>query len=127
MPRGFILDIGRHFPTWRRKKIKTRSPRESGMRNTRFVLTPLVCAGAMFFAANVVRADDDCQKRTIKADHNLHEAIKKHGPQSPEAEHWRQELAASRSFCWDHDKRWWDEDAHQWRTEHSWDDHDHEH
>jgi hypothetical protein len=98
------------------------------MRNVRFVWAPLVCAGALFLAtASVVRADDDCQKRTIKADHNLHEAIKKHGPESPEAAHWRQELAAARSFCWEHDKRWWDEDAHKWHTDHDWDDHDHDH
>lgn len=74
--------------------------------------------------SHVLRSDDVCQKRTINADHNLHEAIKNHGPKSPEAGHWRQELAAARSFSWDHDKRSWDEDAQQWRTEHSSDDHD---
>ena len=74
-----------------------------------------------------VRADDDCQKRTIKADQNLHEAIAKHGPQSSEAEHWRSELAAARSYCWEHNHRWWDEDTHSWHNEHDWDDHDHNH
>jgi hypothetical protein len=88
----------------------------------------MVFAGAILSAgASIVRADDDCQKRTAKADHNLHEAIEKHGAQSPQAGHWRSELASARSYCWDHDHRWWDEDGHRWHTEHDWDDHDHEH
>jgi hypothetical protein len=90
-------------------------------------LAPLALGGAFMLAtAGTVRADDDCQKRTIKADHKLHEAIEKHGPDSPDARHWREELATARSYCWEHGHRWWDEDAHQWRTEH-WDDHDHDH
>jgi hypothetical protein len=94
----------------------------------RLFSAPIVLAGALLFAgASVVRADDDCQKRTIKADHNLHEAIKKHGPQSPEAEHWRSELATVRSYCWEHSHRWWDEDNHRWHTEQDWDAHDHDH
>jgi hypothetical protein len=98
------------------------------MRNARFVLAPVVCAGVMLFATtSVLHADDDCQKRTTKADHNLHEAIKKHGPDSPEAAKWRHELIEARSFCWDHGKRWWDEDAHRWHTEQDWDEHDHDH
>jgi hypothetical protein len=98
------------------------------MRNARFVLAPLVCAGAIVFGAgSMARADDDCQKRTIKADHNLHEAIKKHGPESPEAEKWRHELVETRSYCWEHNKRWWDEDAHRWHSDRDWDDHDHDH
>lgn len=54
----------------------------------------------MFATLSAVRADDDCQKRTAQADHNLHEAIQKYGPQSSQAEHWRSELAAARSYCW---------------------------
>ncbi len=96
------------------------------MRSIRFACAPVVIAGALFFlGSSAVRADDDCQKRTIKADHKLHEAIEKHGVRSPEADHWRAELATARSYCWDHDHRWWDEDTQQWRSEH-WDDHDHD-
>jgi len=98
------------------------------MRSLRFVLAPMVFAGAILFASTtIVRADDDCQKRTAKADHNLHEAIQKHGVNSSQAEHWRQELAAARSYCWEHDHRWWDEDGHRWHTDHDWDEHDHDH
>ena len=73
------------------------------------------------------RADEDCQKRIMKADHNLHESIEKHGPQSPQAEHWRHELAEARSWCWEHSHRWWDEDDHRWHDQRDWDDHDHAH
>lgn len=94
----------------------------------RFLTAPVLLAGALALAgASVVRADDDCQKHTIKADHNLHEAIKKHGPNSPEAEHWRSELAAARSFCWEHEHKWWDEDGNRWHTDKDWDVHDHDH
>lgn len=97
------------------------------MRFLRGVLAPLVLTGVVSLAgATALRADDECQKRTIKADHKLHDAIAHHGWQSPEAQHWREELAAARAYCWDHDHRWWDEDAHRWHTEHDWDDHDHD-
>jgi len=83
-------------------------------------------AGFLAFSSTPVRADD-CQSKTEKIDHNLHEAIAHHGPDSKEAAHWRDELAAQRERCWNADHRWWDEDAHKWRTEHDWDAHDHDH
>ena len=95
------------------------------MRKVSSVLAPALFVGSVLFVGTtLVRADDDCQKRTINADHKLHEAIEHHGPNSPQAQHWRQELAESRSYCWDHNHRWWDEDTHHWRTDHDWDDHD---
>jgi len=93
---------------------------------SRAVITGLFFAAALFFAAPKASAED-CQKRIIKADHNLHEAIEHHGAESREAEHARHELAEARSWCWDHDHRWWDVDAGRWRTEHDWDEHDHDH
>ena len=91
------------------------------------VVAPLALGAAfLLVAAGPVRAEDDCQKRTAHADHKLHEAIEHHGYQSAEAQHWRQELAEARSYCWEHDHRWWDEDTHQWRSEHNWDEHDHD-
>ena len=60
------------------------------------MLAPVALTGVLFLTgAGPVRADDDCQKRTMKADHNLHQAIEKHGPNSPEAEHARSELSAA--------------------------------
>jgi hypothetical protein len=91
------------------------------------VVAPLALAGAFMLAgAGPVRADDDCQKRIAKADHRLHEAIEHHGYQSPEAEHWRHELAEARSYCWEHNHRWWDEDQRRWHTDRDWDEHDHD-
>lgn len=67
------------------------------MRWIRCVLTSLAFAGAMLLAgASIVRADDACQRRIIKADHKLHQAVDKHGWRSPQAEHWRHELAEAR-------------------------------
>ena len=84
--------------------------------------------GAFLFAVGtpVLRADDDCQKRIIKADHKLHEAAEHHGWDSPDARHWREELSAARSWCWEHNHRWWDEDGHRWHSDRDWDDHDHD-
>jgi hypothetical protein len=94
----------------------------------RLALGSVVFAGSLMFAtSSAVRADDDCQKRTIKADHNLHEAIQKHGPQSSQAEHWRSELAAARNYCWGHEHKWWNEDSHDWHDKQDWDAHDHDH
>jgi hypothetical protein len=76
-------------------------------------------------AAPSLRADD-CQERTVRADHELHEAAAKHGWDSPEAAKARERLNAARSWCWEHGHRWWDEDAKAWRSEH-WDEHDHDH
>jgi hypothetical protein len=87
----------------------------------------VLLAGLVVFTAPRVRADDDCQRNTARIDHNLHEAIAHHGPDSHEANKYRQELAAQRAHCWDKQHRWWDEDAHAWRTERNWDDHDHDH
>jgi hypothetical protein len=96
------------------------------MKSLYVVMAPVALAGALLIGAGQAQADD-CQKRTMNADHKLHEAIKNHGPDSPDAQHWRHELAEARSYCWDHEHKWWDEDAHSWRDEHNWDDHDHDH
>lgn len=92
----------------------------------RALATNALLAALFFGGAVLVRADDDCQKRIHKADHNLHEAIERHGVRSEQAEHWRHELAEARSYCWDHSHRWWDADANRWRTDRDWDDHDHD-
>jgi hypothetical protein len=85
-----------------------------------FVLT----AGLIAFTP--AQASADCQHDTDKADRNLHEAIAHHGADSKEAQKYRAELAEVRQRCWEKEKRWWDSDTHQWRTEH-WDEHDHDH
>jgi hypothetical protein len=87
-----------------------------------------VLAAALFFsAATALRADDDCQRRIIRADHKIHQAAQRHGWDSPQVAKYRLELAAARTFCWDHSHRWWNEDDRRWHTERDWDDHDHDH
>jgi hypothetical protein len=81
----------------------------------------------LFAGARRVRADEsECEHRTEKADHHLHEAIEHHGWDSSQAEHARHELHEAREYCWHHSHRWWDVETHGWRTDHDWDD-DHGH
>jgi hypothetical protein len=96
------------------------------MKFLRSTLVPIGFAILYLTSATALRADD-CQKRIIKADHKLHKAAERHGWQSPEADHWRHELVEARAYCWEHNHRWWDEDAHRWHSDHDWDDHDHDH
>ena len=83
-------------------------------------------AGALFLAGVQPLRADDCRKRIEHADHKLHEAIEHHGPESRQADRWRHELREARERCWNGGRRWWDEDAHRWRTDRDWDDHDHD-
>src|SRR5579859_3650765 len=94
----------------------------------KLTLVGATLAGFLLFAgAPRLRADeDDCQRRTARADHRLHEAIEHHGRDSKQADHARHELHEAREYCWNHSKRWWDEDGHRWRSEHDYDDRDHD-
>ena len=88
--------------------------------------TTVLAAGLTLFAGAGIAKADDCQERIVKADHHLHEAIEHHGYQSEEAAKWRHILHEERERCWTANHRWWDEDGHRWRTDHDWDDHDHD-
>lgn len=100
---------------------------------TRFakaVVASATLGGFLLFAGTpATRANDEdaCRDRVVRADHKLHEAAEKHGWDSPQAAERRRDLAAARSWCWEHGHRWWDEDAHRWHTDRDWDDHDHDH
>ena len=88
----------------------------------KLLVTFAALAGFLALSSARVSANEaECQHRTEKADHNLHDAIKHHGYDSKQAEHARHELAEAREYCWSESHKWWDEDAHQWRTEHNWD------
>jgi hypothetical protein len=98
-----------------------------------FGAAKLTLAGAalagflLFTGAPRLRADeDDCQRRTAKADHRLHEAIEHHGRDSKQADKARHELHEAREYCWNRAHRWWDEHEHRWRSEHDYDDRDHD-
>jgi hypothetical protein len=90
------------------------------------VLGALVALLLFTGAPRVTASESECQHRTDKADHNLHEAIKHHGYDSKQAEHARHELSEARQYCWAQDHKWWDVEGHSWRVEHNWDD-DHGH
>ena len=79
-------------------------------------------------AAPGARAEsiEHCQQRIAHADHELHEALERHGFRSPQAEHERQELHEARERCWREHHQWWDEHEHRWHTDREWDDHDHD-
>jgi hypothetical protein len=90
----------------------------------KLLVTLSALAGLLLFtgAPRVKASEAECQHRTEKADHNLHEAIKHHSYESKEVEHARHELQEAREYCWAQDHKWYDVDAHQWRTERNWDD-----
>jgi hypothetical protein len=75
----------------------------------------------MLCGAPQLRADD-CQKRTEKAEHHLRKAVERHGDNSEQAEHARDQLRQAREYCWDHGHRWWDSDDNTWHNQRDWDD-----
>jgi hypothetical protein len=94
--------------------------------------TALLAAALTAFAtvgAAPSRADHNanCQKRTSKADHKLHEAIEHHGYKSSQAEHARVDLREAREHCYTTYHEWWDDDSQTWHTDRDWHDEDHEH
>jgi len=91
------------------------------------ILATAAFSGFLLFAGAPASRAEDCQRRIVKADHNLHKAAERHGWDSPEAIRWRHELVVARESCWEHGHRWWDEDGHRWRTDRDWDEHDHDH
>ena len=85
-------------------------------------------AGVAMMAAPRAHAEDQdrCQRRIVHAEHELHEAIERHGRHSREADHERRELHEVRERCWRENHRWWDEHEHRWHQERDWDEHDHD-
>ena len=82
----------------------------------------------MFTAGPLLRADDhDCQRRIVRADHKLDQAVARHGFRSEQAARARRELREARERCWNGTHRWWDEHERRWHTERDWDDNDHDH
>src|ERR1700686_3342458 len=88
----------------------------------------ILTAALLFTAVPRLHADhyERCQRRIAHADHELHEAIEKHGRHSPQADHKRHELHEARERCWSQYHRWGDEDEHRWRTERDWNEHVHD-
>ena len=109
------------------------------MKNTQAALTrtsvnesllSLALLAAVLFFTTVPRIQaedrDRCQRRVVHAEHELHEAIEKHGRNSKRANHERRELHNARERCWRERHQWWDEHEHRWHTERDWNEHDHD-
>lgn len=97
------------------------------LQGRRLLMSVLVGGFLLLAGAPQLRAMGyNCRRNVAKADHRLHEAIEEHGYFSRQANHWRHELAEARRGCWAHGHRWWDEDGQHWRSDHDWDDHDHD-
>src|SRR5215471_9423264 len=71
--------------------------------------------------------DERCQRRVEHAEHELHEAIERHGRSSRQADHERRELQEARERCWREHHRWWNEHERRWHDQRDWDDRDHDH
>lgn len=68
----------------------------SGRRFSAFVLSGILLVSS----AGVLQARaDKCEDRIHKAEHNLTEAVRKHGEHSPQAEKRRRELEDERARC----------------------------
>jgi len=90
---------------------------------------PVILALLLFTGVPRAHAEseEECQHHVAHADHELHEAIAHHGPNSSEADHKRHDLQEARERCWKEHHKWWDEDQHRWHDQQDWDEHDHDH
>jgi len=88
----------------------------------------VLAGGLLFLTVPRMHAEtpEQCQRRIAHAEHELHEAVERHGRNSQKAEHERRELHEARERCWREHHQWWDEHEHRWRQEHDWDDRDHD-
>ena len=65
------------------------------------LLSGAILTAVLAFGAPALHAEDidRCQRRVAHADHELHEAIEKHGHNSRQARHERRELHEARERC----------------------------
>ena len=100
------------------------------MNTVRKSLLSLVILGALLFCPAVPRLQaetlDRCQRRVAHAEHELHQAIERHGRHSRQANHERRELHNARERCWRERHQWWNEHERRWHKERDWDEHDHD-
>lgn len=78
------------------------------------------------FAQSREDIDERCQRRIQHAEHELHEAIERHGRHSRQANHERRELHEAREQCWREHHHWWNEHERRWHDDRDWDDRDHD-
>jgi hypothetical protein len=91
------------------------------------LLTVAIGAGLMLSGGAILahaESPEHCQHRIQHAEHELHEAVERHGRDSRQAERKRVELREARERCWRENHRWWDEREQRWHDQHDWNDHD---
>jgi len=88
----------------------------------------ILTAALLFTVAPRLHAEDidRCQRRIVHAEHELHEAIERHGRNSRQANHERRELHNARERCWSERQQWWDEHDHRWHKDRDWNERDHD-
>jgi hypothetical protein len=88
----------------------------------------VILAAILLSTVSSLQAEDldRCQRRIVHAEHELHEAIARHGRHSGQANHERRELHSARERCWRERHQWWEEHEHRWHKERDWDEHDHD-
>ena len=100
------------------------------MNTVRDSLLSLIILAAVLLCSTVplLQAEtlNRCQRRVVHAEHELHEAIDKHGRHSRQANHERGELHNARERCWRERHEWWDEHEHRWHKDRDWNEHDHD-
>ncbi len=119
------------------------------MNTVRDSLLSLIILAAVLLCAAVPRLQAEtlnrCQRRVVHAEHELHEAIRRHGSHSMMANHERRELPIrrhgshsmmanherrelhnARERCWRERHQWWNEHERRWHKERDWDEHDHD-
>ena len=91
------------------------------------ILSGAILSAILLFTPMLHAEDvDRCQRRVAHAEHELHQAIERHGRNSRQANHERRELHEVRERCWREHHRWWDEHEHRWHAERDWNEHDHD-
>jgi hypothetical protein len=98
--------------------------RQDYARLVRSVIMALALGVVMMFVA-VPRSQADgrekCHAKIEAREAKLDEAIRRHGPRSPQADNWRRALNAEREACWNKYHGWWNGHEHQWHSERDWD------
>ena len=93
----------------------------------RTAVTALTLGMVMTFVAVPRSQADDgrakCQAKIEAREAKLHEAVRRYGERSPQADNWRRALNAEREACWNKYHGWWNGDEHRWHTERDWEEH----
>jgi hypothetical protein len=111
---------------YRDKEVSMDTRRDYSRLGRALVAAATVIVLALFVAVPRSHADErsKCQKRIHKAEARYDDAVRRHGPSSPQARDRRRELNAERERCWNQHHAWWGSRDNQWHSERDWDRYD---